>query len=53
MKVQSLVLFASAALGAVVKREQFSQGQPIDDKGKGAPILGNSIPPYYSTYHHC
>jgi hypothetical protein len=44
MKVQSLILFASVALGAVVKREQFSQGQPIDDKGKGAPILG--------TYSH-
>jgi hypothetical protein len=46
MKTLSLVLFVSAALGAVVKREQFSQGQPIDDKGKGAPILGTySHPP--------
>lgn len=43
MKFQSFVasaLCASVSLGAVVKREQFSQGQPIDDKGKGAPILG-------------
>lgn len=44
MKLQSFaasLLFASSTLGAVVKREsQFSQGQPIDGKGKGAPILG-------------
>lgn len=38
-----------SVLGAVVagapgleKREQFTKGQPIDDKGKGAPILGMS-----------
>ncbi|KAH7092309.1 RmlC-like cupin domain-containing protein [Paraphoma chrysanthemicola] len=46
MKFQSIaasVLFASSTLGAVVKRQaQFSQGQPIDGKGKGAPILGGT-----------
>ncbi|KAH4811710.1 hypothetical protein HBH61_090130 [Parastagonospora nodorum] len=45
MRFQSFVasaLCASVSLGAVVKREQFSQGQPIDDKGKGAPILGGT-----------
>lgn len=36
------VLFATSSFGAVVKREQFSQGQPIDDRGKGAPILGGT-----------
>tara|TARA_R110002003_G_scaffold235_18_gene17084 strand:- start:3886 stop:4092 length:207 start_codon:yes stop_codon:yes gene_type:complete len=52
MKLQSIaasVLFASSTLGAVVKRQaQFAQGQPIDGKGKGAPILGTSrrIPDY-------
>lgn len=44
MKLQAVaasVLFASASLAAVVKRDaQFEQGQPIDGKGKGAPILG-------------
>jgi hypothetical protein len=43
MKLQALatsVLFASTSFAAVVKRAQFTQGQPIDDKGKGAPILG-------------
>ncbi|PSN59535.1 thermophilic glucose-6-phosphate isomerase [Corynespora cassiicola Philippines] len=44
MKLQSIaasLLFTSATLGAVVKREsQFHNGQPIDGKGKGAPILG-------------
>lgn len=35
------VLFASSALGGVVKRQTpFSDGQPVDGKGKGAPILG-------------
>lgn len=24
----------------VEKRQQFEKGEPIDDKGKGAPILG-------------
>ncbi|KAF2023801.1 Bicupin, oxalate decarboxylase/oxidase [Setomelanomma holmii] len=46
MKFQSIaasVLFASSTLGAVFKRDaQFSQGQPIDGKGKGAPILGGT-----------
>lgn len=42
MKFGSLCLFAAAAAAApnLGKREQFSKGQPIDDKGKGAPILG-------------
>jgi len=37
------LLFASASFAAVVKRQTpapFSDGQPIDGKGKGAPILG-------------
>jgi hypothetical protein len=35
------VLFASTTLSAVIKREaQFQNGQPIDGKGKGGPILG-------------
>jgi len=37
------VLFASTALAGVVKRQTpapFTDGQPIDGKGKGAPILG-------------
>ncbi|OAK95371.1 Bicupin, oxalate decarboxylase/oxidase [Phaeosphaeriaceae sp. SRC1lsM3a] len=45
MKVQAILasaLFATSSLGGVVKREQFNQGQPIDDKGKGAPILGGT-----------
>ncbi|OAL44447.1 Bicupin, oxalate decarboxylase/oxidase [Pyrenochaeta sp. DS3sAY3a] len=47
MKLQAVaasVLFASASLAAVVKRDaaQFEQGQPIDGKGKGAPILGGT-----------
>lgn len=29
------------------KRQQFSQGQPIDATGKGAPILGNYSPSYF------
>jgi oxalate decarboxylase len=42
-------LFASSlSFAAVIKREQFTQGQPIDDKGKGAPILGNTP---HSTLH--
>lgn len=47
MKVQAILasaLFATSSLGGVVKREQFNQGQPIDDKGKGAPILGIYFP---------
>jgi oxalate decarboxylase len=46
MKLQTFaasVLFASSTFGAVIKREQFSKGQPIDDKGKGAPILGSLL----------
>ncbi|KAF2019899.1 thermophilic glucose-6-phosphate isomerase [Aaosphaeria arxii CBS 175.79] len=46
MKFTSLttLLFATAAFGGVVKREesQFKLGQPIDGKGKGAPILGGT-----------
>jgi hypothetical protein len=44
MKFSSLCLFGAAAAAApdLSKREQFSTGQPIDDKGKGAPILGMS-----------
>ena len=35
------ILFVSSALAGVVKRQTpFSDGQPIDGKGKGAPILG-------------
>jgi oxalate decarboxylase len=48
MKFQTLVasvLFTSSTFGAVIKREQFTQGQPIDDKGKGAPILGTPSTP--------
>lgn len=38
------VLFTSSALAGVVKRQTpFSDGQPVDGKGKGAPILGISI----------
>jgi hypothetical protein len=47
MKIKTLVasvLFTSSTLAGVVKREQFTQGQPIDDKGKGAPILGTFTP---------
>lgn len=42
MKFSSLCLFGAVAAAApeLSKREQFSKGQPIDDKGKGAPILG-------------
>jgi oxalate decarboxylase len=43
MKLQSLasgLLFASTTFGAVIKRAEFKNGQPIDGKGKGAPILG-------------
>jgi hypothetical protein len=37
------VFFASSAFAGVVKRQTpFSDGQPIDGKGKGAPILGRS-----------
>jgi hypothetical protein len=32
-----------------VKRSGFSSGQPIDDNGRGAPILGNNIIPIW--YH--
>ncbi|KAF2681955.1 Bicupin, oxalate decarboxylase/oxidase [Lentithecium fluviatile CBS 122367] len=46
MKLQSLVtaLFsAHVTLAAVVKRDSgFGNGQPIDGKGKGAPILGGT-----------
>ncbi|KAI8943273.1 hypothetical protein NX059_001293 [Plenodomus lindquistii] len=46
MKLQTLtasVLFASWTLAGVVKRDAlFLQGQPIDGKGKGAPILGGT-----------
>jgi oxalate decarboxylase len=47
MKLQvfgAAILSASLALGAVIKRDnsQFKNGQPIDGKGKGAPILGMS-----------
>jgi hypothetical protein len=46
MKLQILassLFFASSTFGAVIKRAegpQFKNGQPIDGKGKGAPILG-------------
>lgn len=30
----------------VEKRQQFSQGEPIDATGKGGPILGNCSPSY-------
>lgn len=43
-------LFATSSFAAVVKREQFSQGQPIDDRGKGAPILGSNAPGPTSSY---
>ena len=40
------LLFASSTLGAVLPRAddgpQFRNGQPIDGKGKGAPILGGT-----------
>jgi len=39
----SIALFSAVStLGVVVKRDgaQFRDGQPIDGKGKGAPILG-------------
>jgi len=48
MKLQSLsiaLLSSSVAFAAVVKRDSgdgFKNGQPIDGKGKGAPILGTS-----------
>ncbi|KAF2663033.1 oxalate decarboxylase [Lophiostoma macrostomum CBS 122681] len=36
-------LFASTTLSAVIKRDaQFENGQPIDGKGKGGPILGGT-----------
>lgn len=40
--VGASLLSASSAFGAVIKRDdaQFNNGQPIDGKGKGAPILG-------------
>ena len=44
MKVSqfSLVVLAAASVSGNVlkKRSGFSQGEPIDDNGKGAPILG-------------
>ena len=43
MKFQSVgttILSVSSAFGAVIKRDTFEDGQPIDGKGKGAPILG-------------
>lgn len=44
MKLQTFaagILFASSTLAGVVKREaEFAKGQPIDGKGKGAPLLG-------------
>ena len=46
MKLSGLTtaLFASSTLGAVIKRDaQFDNGQPIDGKGKGAPILGECL----------
>lgn len=45
MKFIALCLFSAAAAAApgLNKREQFSKGQPIDDKGKGAPILGTPL----------
>lgn len=45
MKFSALCLFGAAAAAApgLNKREQFSKGQPIDDKGKGAPILGTQL----------
>ncbi|KAF3004431.1 hypothetical protein E8E13_010454 [Curvularia kusanoi] len=39
------VFFVTSAFAAVVKRQSptpFSDGQPIDGKGKGAPILGGT-----------
>lgn len=40
-QVASLLLAAGGVSGASVKRDPgFSQGQPIDGKGKGAPLLG-------------
>ncbi|KAK2599740.1 hypothetical protein N8I77_011470 [Diaporthe amygdali] len=44
MKFSSLFLLSAVAVAApnLSKREQFSKGQPIDDKGKGAPILGGT-----------
>ncbi|KAF2105406.1 oxalate decarboxylase oxdD [Lophiotrema nucula] len=48
MKLQAFaasLLFSSASLGAVIRRAegpQFTNGQPIDGKGKGAPILGGT-----------
>ncbi|KAF2874668.1 RmlC-like cupin domain-containing protein [Massariosphaeria phaeospora] len=47
MRVQILpaTLCIALALAGVVKREaQFHDGQPIDGKGKGAPILGGTDP---------
>jgi oxalate decarboxylase len=44
MRLQSFAasfLYASTTFGAVIKRDAgFAQGQPVDGKGKGAPILG-------------
>ncbi|KAL5381842.1 hypothetical protein PMIN03_005507 [Paraphaeosphaeria minitans] len=42
--VGAVLLIASLAFGAVIKRDnvQLKNGQPIDGKGKGAPILGGT-----------
>lgn len=54
MKVQTLaagVLFASSTLAGVVKRDGlFTQGQPVDGKGKGAPILSMVLSLSYSKH---
>ena len=38
--VSTLFLSIHSVTGAVIKRDTFKDGQPIDGKGKGAPILG-------------
>ena len=51
MKLSDLPLLFCAAVAAsgstLNKRSQFSQGEPIDDNGKGGPILGQF--PYLNT----
>lgn len=36
----TVAIFSDLCLSAITKRSGFDSGEPIDDSGKGAPILG-------------
>lgn len=54
MHVSWLSLLHVASLGAakaIIKRDGFSSGSPIDGKGDGGPILGEYIPHSRDTFN--